>query len=71
MHTSGKPRKGKITDFSLRGRERERERGGRVGDRDALGLTTCKHTLICVKIEATADKGEKDKRQYKCNAPLK
>ena len=47
-------------------RERERERGSREGERDALGLTIFKHVLICVNTEAIAVEGEKeDKRQHK------
>ena len=55
-------------------RARERGRGRREGERDALGLTifNTRFLFFCVNTETIASEGEKeDKRQHKYGASLK
>ena len=73
MHTSEKCRKGK-QQISHRESERERGRGRREGERDALGLTifNTRFLLFYVNTEAITSEGEKeDKRQHKYDAAQK
>ena len=74
MHTSEKCHRGKqyISHRECE-RNRERGRGRREGERDALGLNIFKHIfLFCVNTKAIAGEREKeDKRQHKYDASQK